>query len=223
MTDARDNVDIWDSIYSSGRMLWYPYEVAVRILHGLNNRRALDGRILDHGCGSGNHLEFMTRLGLTVVGSEVSPASKSLIEARFAGAKLRSPPVTIFNPAKPLVPQLPKYDHAFIWGSIHYNRRPKFIEDLHGLIGHLPAGGKLIIAVPSVNDVVAQVATWEQDGSIRITRDVSEQKNAVLTVARDEAELRDWCPGIKVEDCGRFGWTIKGVPSEFIFLYGEKA
>lgn len=222
MTDDNRNVQIWDDIYTSGRMLWYPYEVAVRIVHQLRARKQLSGVILDHGCGSGNHLEFFTRVGLTAVGSEVSPATVQLVQSRFAGAKLPVPAVQIFDPAKPLAGQLPKFDHVFAWGSMHYNRKAKFLDDLRFLIEQLPAGGRLILAVPSRSDVVATQSRREADGSYRMVDDVSGQKDAVLTIPDDEQELRSWCAGIDIDDCGRFGWVIRGVPSEFLFVHGAR-
>ena len=222
MSAANRNTEIWDGLYAGGRMLWYPYEVAVRIIHRLRAKQLLSGVILDHGCGSGNHLEFMVRVGLTPVGTEVSPASVGLIKARFAGAKLAAPPVTVFDPSKALAEQLPAFDHAFVWGSMHYNTRPKFLEDLAALIGRLPEGGQFILAVPSRNDVVATRSARDADGSYRITEDVSGQLGAVLTIPDDEDELRSWCRGIEIDDCGRFGWVVQGVPSEFLFINGTK-
>lgn len=222
MSAGNRNTEIWDGLYAGGRMLWYPYEVAVRIIHRQRAQGLLTGVILDHGCGSGNHLEFMVRVGLTPVGTEVSPASLALITARFAGAKLPAPPVTLFNPLQPLADQLPAFDHVFAWGSMHYNRKPKFLEDLAALIGRLPDGGQFILAVPSRNDVVASRSERDADGSYTITEDVSGQLGAVLTIPDDEVELRSWCRGIEIDDCGRFGWVVQGVPSEFLFLTGKK-
>jgi SAM-dependent methyltransferase len=196
--------------------------VAVRIIHQLRGKGLLKGVILDHGCGSGNHLEFMIRVGLTPVGTEVSPASLGLIKSRFAGAKLLAPEVTLFDPARPLDGQLPRFDHVFVWGSMHYNTKAKFLEDLAALIRLLPAGGRFILAVPSRNDVMATQSTREPDGSYRLSSDVSGQQGAIVTIPDDEQQLRDWCAGISIDDCGRFGWTVQGVQSEFLFLHGSK-
>jgi len=222
MSQENPNVKIWDDIYAGGRNLWYPYEVAVRIIHQLRARDLLRGVILDHGCGSGNHLEFMVRVGLTPVGSEVSAASLGLVKARFAGAKLMAPPVTLFDPSRPLDGQLPKFDHVFAWGSMHYNSRGKFLADLNTIITMLPAGGRLILAVPGTHDVVATQSTRDADGSYRLTGEVSGQAGAVVTIPDDEQEFRSWCPDIAIDDCGRFGWTVQGVQSEFLFLHGSK-
>ncbi len=222
MTADNRNVKIWDDIYAGGRSLWYPYELAVRVIHQLRAKDLLKGVILDHGCGSGNHLEFMVRVGLTPIGSEVSAASLSVIKGRFSGAKLIAPPVTLFDPSLPLDGQLPAFDHVFAWGSMHYNSRGKFLADLRTLIDRLPSGGRLILAVPSRNDVVATQSTREADGSYRLTDDVSGQRGAVITIPDDEQEFRSWCGGIAIDDCGRFGWTLQGVQSEFLFLHGSK-
>jgi SAM-dependent methyltransferase len=222
MSGADRNVKIWDDIYAAGRNLWYPYEVAVRIIHQLRGKGLLTGVILDHGCGSGNHLEFMVRLGLSVIGSEVSPSSLGVIKSRFNGAKLSAPEVTLFDPARPLEGQLPRFDHVFAWGSMHYNTKAKFLDDLGALIGLLPTGGRLILAIPSRHDVVATQSSRQADGSYRLSGDVSGQQGAIVTIPDDEQQLRQWCAGIAIDDCGSFGWTVQGVRSEFLFLHGSK-
>jgi SAM-dependent methyltransferase len=222
MTSDNPNVKIWEDIYAGGRNLWYPYEVAVRIIHQLRGKGALKGVILDHGCGSGNHLEFMQRVGLSAIGSEISAASLDLIKARFAGAKLQAPPVTLFDPNQPLDTQLPAFDHVFAWGSMHYNRKAKVLADLAWLIDRLPEGGRLILAVPSTNDVVAAQSEREADGSYRIVTDVSGQKGALLTIPDNREELESWCAGLAIDDCGQFGWVVQGQRSEFLFIHGSK-
>lgn len=222
MTKARDNVQIWNEIYATGHMLWYPYEIVVRIVHRLKREGRLGGVILDHGCGSGNHLEFLTRMGLDVIGTEISQASLSVIKARFAGAKLKMPDVSLIDLTKPLGPQLPRYDHLLAWGSTHYNRRDKFLRDLGDLIAGLSKGGLLILDVPTCNDAVRLGAQRESDGTFRLVENVSGQKGALITIPDSQQELISWCKGIDVEDCGTYSWTLSGVQVEHYFLFGTK-
>lgn len=222
MSAAQENVVIWDKLYDDQPILWYPYEVAVRLVRRHMGREGMTGVVLDHGCGSGNHLEFFVRLGLQAHGTEVSQTGLDRLRARFEGAMLPLPPVTLFNPDEPLPPQLPDYDHAFIWGSIHYNALPKTVEDIQAIIDGLPAGGVFIMAIPSPNDVVYARSEAMADGSRKITDQVSGQLGAVVTVPSDRDQLLSWCSGVTVRDCATFGWTLGGVGSEFFFVYGVK-
>lgn len=217
------NGEIWGAIYGQGHMLWYPYDIVVRVVHHLKNTGRLDGTILDHGCGSGNHLELLVRLGLGVVGTDVVQSSLDVVRARFAGAKLPLPPLSLVDPGKALGEQLPRYDHVLAWGSTHYNRKGKFLRDLADLIEGLPAGGSLIFAIPSMDDVVGRHSVREPDGTFRITAEVSGQQGALVCIPGSREELLGWCGGIEVEECARFGWTFRGMTSDYFFLYGRKA
>lgn len=217
------NTEIWGAIYAQGHMLWYPYDIVVRIMHHLRSSGRLDGVILDHGCGSGNHLEFLVRLGLHAVGTEVVQSSIDVVRARFAGAKLPLPAVSLVDPAAALADQLPRYDHVLAWGSMHYNRKGKFLRDLADLIEGLPPGGSLIFAVPTMDDVVGRHSEREADGTFRLTAEVSGQQGAHVCIPGSREELLGWCAGIDVEECARFGWTFRGTTSDYFFLYGRKA
>lgn len=223
MVDRSSNAAIWENIYANGRSLWYPYEVAVRIVHYLGSHGRLEGTILDHGCGSANHLEMFFRLGYRAIGTEISKSAINLVSARFSGAKLKAPHVSLVDPEQPLPGQLPPYDHVFAWCSVHYNRVAKVKADLLDLIGSLPKGGSFILAIPTTNDVVVQQAEREIDGSYRIVGTVSNQGGALVTVPQSDDELRDWLPGIAIDDLGTFGWTFRGIRSEFFFLYGARS
>jgi SAM-dependent methyltransferase len=220
---AGANAEIWERIYGRGHMLWYPYDIVVRIVHHLRNAGRLEGVILDHGCGSGNHLEFLVRLGLRAVGSDVSPSSLATVKSRFAGAKLPAPALHRIVPGAPLAGQLPPYDHLLAWGSIHYNRKPGFLRDLGELIARLPEGGSFVFAIPSLDDVAARESVREADGSRRIASDLSGQEGAIVSVPESREELLGWCRGIEVDECDRFGWTFRGRRSDYFFLYGRKA
>lgn len=217
-----DNAALWNRLYESGAYLWYPYEVAVRVVRRHLSAEGFAGVVLDHGCGSGNHLEFFVRLGLSPVGTEVAANAVGLVRNRFRGAMLSCPPIHLIDPGRPLAPQLPRFDHAFAWGSLHYNHRARTVEDIGTLADRLPKGGAFILCVPSVNDVVCQQSEQLPDGSRRITSNVSGQHGAIVTVPENDTELIRWCRGITIHDCGTFGSTLGGVRSEFHFVYGVK-
>lgn len=85
MADAFD--DEWERQYASGRALnRYPYDVVVsltaRYFGGVDDRSVL--RVLDLGCGAGNHGLFFARLGFDVTGIDVSESALVVARARFA-------------------------------------------------------------------------------------------------------------------------------------------
>lgn len=223
MTAIHPSASVWGAVYSAGQFMTYPYEVAVRLVKRHLRTDGFQGTVLDHGCGSGNHLELFVRNGVRVHGTEIAEQARGLIAARFMGANLAQPPITIIDLQKSLGPQLPAYDHVFTWGAIHYNTKEGTRRDIATLIEKCPAGGCFILCVPSRNDVVARESEELPDGSRRIISDVSGQTGALVTVPDSDEELSSWCAGIAIRDLGRFGWTIAGRQSEFLYVYGTKA
>lgn len=223
MSDKHPNEVIWDAVYAGGQILAYPYEVAVRLAKRQLASGGFRGVVLDHGCGSGNHLEMFVRLGVAVHGTEVAPASRHVIAARFMGANLPQPPITIIDLNRPLTPQLPAYDHLFAWGSVHYNTKEATKRDLASLIDKTPVGGVVIVCIPSQRDVVFTQSVGLPDGSRQMNANVSGQKGAILTVPDSLDEMLGWCKGVDVKDAGEFGWRLSGRQSEFHFVYGVKS
>ncbi len=220
---AHENSQLWNRLYETGSYLWYPYEVAVRVVRRHLAAEGFSGVTLDHGCGTGNHLEFFVRLGLSAVGTEVAASAVDLVRGRFRGAMLPCPQVHLLDLAQPLAPQLPLFGHVFAWGSLHYNHRARAVEDISVLVDRLPKGGAFILAIPSRNDVVYRQSEALPDGSRRLKSNISGQQGAVVTIPESQSELVGWCRGIDVRDCGLFGWTIGGTASEYHFVYGTKA
>jgi len=223
MAESTESAQIWDRLYREGHSLWYPYEVAVRLVRHHLGREGFQGVILDHGCGSGNHLEFFTRLGLRSHGTDVASGALDVVRARFAGAKLPCPPLSHVDPMQPLAGQLPAYDHVFAWGSLHYDAKPRVLAALGDLIAGLPKGGAFLWSVPSSRDIVHPRSEPMADGSRRITKDVSGQVGAIVTIPESPEELRSWIPGIDVRDLGTFGWTLQGQQVEYYFVYGVRS
>jgi len=223
MADVHPSKSVWDAVYEGGQFMAYPYEVAVRLVKRHLKSDGFPGTVLDHGCGSGNHLELFVRHGVRVHGTEIAEKSKALIRARFLGANLAEPPVSVIDLGRPLGPQLPAFDHVFSWGAIHYNYREATLRDIRVLVEGTPVGGCFILCVPSGRDVVARESERLADGSRRLVSDVSGQAGSIVTIPESDDELAQWCQGIRVRDLGRFGWTIGGRESEFLFLYGTRA
>ena len=213
---------IWDKFYASGHRLWYPYEVVVRLVRYHLAHAPLDGIMLDHGCGSGNHLEFLSRLGVRTHGTDVSPSALQTVRSRFEGAMLPTPALSLVDPTVALGPQLPAYDHVIAWGSTHYNIREKVLSDVSDLIEGLPKGGVLVFQVPSVNDVAARQSERLPDGSFRIVGEISGQTGAICTFPANHEELRGWLRGIDIRDMGTVATQLLGNNVEYFFAYGVK-
>ncbi|MBX3575945.1 MAG: class I SAM-dependent methyltransferase [Rhizobiaceae bacterium] len=221
-TNAQDNAKIWDRFYATGHRLWYPYEVCVRLVRYHLAHEGFAGLMLDHGCGSGNHMEFLTRVGVRLHGTEVSSTALQTVRSRFEGAMLPTPGLSLIDPDLPLQGQLPEYDHVIAWGSTHYNRRPKVLADIKCLIDGLPQGGAFIFQVPTVRDVAARQSEKLEDGSFRIIGSISSQTGATCTYPEDLDEFRSWFPGIDLRDTGSVAVTLFGTPVEYYFAYGVK-
>lgn len=222
MHEQHEASEVWDRFYATGHRLWYPYEVVVRLVRHHLARGTLDGVMLDHGCGSGNHLEFLTRVGVRTIGTEVSANALETVRARFEGAMLPTPPLSLFDPLAPLAGQLPRYDHVIAWGSTHYNHRAKVLDDIASLIDGLPRGGVMLFQCPSVNDVAARQSERLPDGSFRIVGAISSQTGAVCTFPESHDELRGWLAGLELRDVGTVNTLLLGTPVEYYFAYGVK-
>jgi cyclopropane fatty-acyl-phospholipid synthase-like methyltransferase len=179
--------------------------------------------LLDHGCGSGNHLEFFTRIGVRAIGTEVAPAALRGVRERFAGAMLPQPELLLFDPQLSLGPQLPSYNHVIAWGSTHYNQRAKVLADINALIDALPPGGVMIFQIPSTKDVAARQSRRLPDGSFEIVGGISSQTGAICTFAEDENEVVAWLQGLDLIDLGRLSTRLLGNDVDYFFAYGTKA
>jgi hypothetical protein len=219
---AQENTRIWDQLYAAGHRLWYPYDIVVRIARYHLRQDGFPGVLLDHGCGSGNHLEFLTRVGVKCHGTDVSPSALESVRTRFEGAKLPQPGLSLIKIDEPLGPQLPKYDHVLAWGSVHYNRKTKVLEDLATLIDGLPKGGTFIYQASSINDVAAKQSELLEDGSYRIVGEISGQTGAICSYPKDHNELRSWLPNLDIRDVVTVGYTFMSTPVEYFFAYGVK-
>jgi hypothetical protein len=214
---------VWDEFYAGGHRLWYPYEVVVRLARHRLAHGGFPGLLLDHGCGSGNHLEFFSRLGVSTIGTEVAPAALRGVRERFAGAMLSQPELLLLDPQQSLGPQLPSYNHVLAWGSTHYNQRAKALADIKALIDGLPPGGVMIFQIPSTKDVAARQSRRLPDGSFEIVGAISCQTGAICTFAEDENEVATWLQGLDLIDLGRLSTRLLGNDVDYFFAYGTKA
>lgn len=223
MSAAAKNKDIWDDIYASGGLLWYPAEALVRLVRRREREGSFPGVILDHGCGSGNVAEFLVRSGHRVHCTDISPAALRLLDQRFLGALLPRPTTSLIDVGRRLKPQLPAYDHCIAWQSLCYSDLATAKANLADLIDGMPSGGVLIVNFPTPNDLLCRHSEPMADGSRQLIDNVSNQKGAIVTVPASADELRAWCRKIVAQDVIEYGLTFAGERSEYYVLYGVKA
>ena len=216
------NIQIWDNIYKSGSTLWYPAEALVRLVRRHESQEGFSGMILDHGCGTGNVSEFLSRSGHNVHCTEVSAEALTVVRQRYAKAGLPAPEVTLINPELDLPPQLPRYNHVIAWQSLCYGPRPSTISNLAQLVAGLPSGGCIIVCFPTPKDLLYRYSQPLNDGSRQFVQVNSGQLGAVLTIPESEEELRSWCKGIEVRDVVEYGMRFSGEQNQFYALYGVK-
>ena len=115
------NVEIWDAASRiRTQAIEYPDENLVRLISGRYIPiPATPARALDHGCGSGNNLIFLSRKGFTCTGMEISQTLLGYIAQDLEKAGLRAD-LRLIDGAR-----LPYEDNYFdlivSWNSIHYN------------------------------------------------------------------------------------------------------
>jgi SAM-dependent methyltransferase len=223
MTVTATNRRIWDRIYEGGSLLWYPAEALVRIVRRQEREGGFPGVILDHGCGSGNIAEFLTRSGHRVHGTDISPAALQSVERRFRDLGQPAPPCSLIDLDRPLRAQLPQYDHVIAWQSLYYADIATVRANIAELIAGLPTGGVFILCLPTAQDLAFQHSEATEDGSRRLIDDVSGQRGAVLTIPDSAETLRGWCAGLTIRDVVTYSMVFDGKRSEFFALCGVKA
>ena len=114
----------------------YPHLLACRLLAHLYKR---PGRLLDLGCGRGDHLEAFARLGFDVAGVDISPRAPELsrnFEVEIAN--LESDPVPFPTGS---------FDFVFSKSVIEHLHSPSVL--LSKAVAALRPGGMAVIMTPS--------------------------------------------------------------------------
>lgn len=124
--------------YSSERTPYteYPYLLAQWLFKNVYKK---PGRLLDFGCGRGEHLAAFARLGFDVAGADASPRAKELAPHY---------PVEVIEPSSDSLPFLPNsFDFVFSKSVIEHLREPT--QFLSKGIEALRPGGTAVIMTPS--------------------------------------------------------------------------
>ncbi len=137
----------WNDYYknSPDAQLQFPSETLVRLFKGPYVPGMPDNlygkTVLEVGCGSGNNLEMMQKLGLEVAGVEISPSI-----AELAAKRLKSVPV-YYGSNTNLTYARSGYDFLVSWNVIHYCESEKEIKAAikeHARV--LESGGRLFLS-----------------------------------------------------------------------------
>ena len=143
----------WNNHYIKEKSaLDYPDENLVRLLKKAGDE-ALNGYVLDSGCGSGRHLKLINELGAEhIIGTDLSPNAIHLSRDPGIASLIQSS-----NSAPPFKDNI--ITSVIAWGSLHYctkNEMELMVSEIHRII---KPGGFLFATLRSSFD------TWLRSGT----------------------------------------------------------
>ena len=104
-----------------------------------------DGRLLDFGCGNGQYLSYMAKLGWHVHGMDMSTLAVETCQAKGLQA------VAGIRPDQTYAPEY--FDVVTLWHVLEHVPSPT--ETLQHIHTVLKPGGKLIVAVPNIDSTLS--------------------------------------------------------------------
>lgn len=163
-------------------------QVGSALLQYVSRMRALQGRVLDYGCGPGFLIDDLLRMApeATVYGIEYSPASVRLVEQaysgrnRFGGVSSASSIPTGFSAGF--------FDVVFFVETIEHIRaaaRPQVLREVRRL---LRPGGLVVVTTPNEEDLNASRATCPDCGAMfHVVQHLSSWSPASLQSVMEDA------------------------------------
>lgn len=145
-----DQRGVWDTVYArEGDIFRTPHEDMAALAEEFKRRGAR--AVLDLGCGSGRHVAYLARQGLTVAGLDGAPAGLALAERRLRATGLAAD-LRLGDIYAPLPYDDARFDAVIAVQVIHHATRER-IEGLAGeVVRVLRPGGLLFVTVPSRRD-----------------------------------------------------------------------
>ncbi|WP_378738000.1 class I SAM-dependent methyltransferase [Nocardia brasiliensis] len=193
--------EIWDSAYDNDTAPWVIGEPQPAIVE-LERDGWIRGRVLDIGCGAGEHTILLTKLGYDVLGIDLSP---SAVEFARENAAAQQIPAARFEVADALAfgdrapDAVPTYDTIVDSALFHVfgtepEARAAYVRSLHALCE--PGGLVHVLALsdaepgfgPRISDAVIREsfdAGWELE-DLRVTK---YRGRVTEWVAEEAAEL----------------------------------
>lgn len=172
-----------DEVGTAGRMYRWFLEGRCRRIHG---KRAA-GRLLDVGCGSGEFLIGMQRLGWEVSGVESSHAARESLPAELRARVFQRIEDVTTGP----------FDVITLWHVLEHLRSPD--RDLAGCRALLKEGGLLYVAVPNFASWEARLGR-DRWFHLDVPRHLYHFGPATLTALLQQA-------GFRVQRVRHFSWT----------------
>lgn len=166
----------WTKIYDSMNEVAYPAEGVIRIFKGdfpnLKFPKVTPGeRILDLGCGDGRHLKFLSQLGFTVTGVEISQKICELLQDRFSS--FEAPIKISVGHAAHLDFADNTFDRLLAWNSCYYMSMtgPDFDSHVAEMARVLKPQGWITVSIPKKTNFIFEHSSGETHPGYRVIRD----------------------------------------------------
>lgn len=147
------SVEQWNAVYDNDTVPWLIGRPQPAIVE-LERAGWVRGRVLDPGCGAGEHTILLTKLGYDVIGMDLSPsaiayakrnaAAQGVPNARFEAADLLAPTASDTAPSYDTIVDSALF-HIF---GTEPDNRAAYVRSLHALCK--PGGAVHILALSDV-------------------------------------------------------------------------
>ena len=196
----------------------YPDEHLVRLIQRLfshNNNL----KILDLGCGSGNNLQHLAKLGFDTYGCDISAKALHITEERLKKFNLKTKLIKFDHK----IPYKNNYFDAVIcWYTLYYNDMITIKNMINEIYRVLKPNGKILITLIRKNDMALKKAIKQSEHTYIINSNIPSQKGAIIYVVNNKKEIIKLFNNFKLNDIGYFYWQLADRTSSHLFFWGEK-
>ncbi|MFI6868321.1 class I SAM-dependent methyltransferase [Nocardia sp. NPDC050406] len=204
------STEFWDAVYDSDTAPWVIGQPQPAIVE-LEKSGRIRGRVLDPGCGAGEHTILLTRLGYDVVGVDLSPSAVAYARRNaqaqgVSGARFEVADALRLREAPALVGAVdegdgvgPRFDTIVDSALFHVfgeepEARAAYVRSLHAVCA--PGGYVHVLALsdrePGIGPRISDSIIRESFGAGWELEEISESRylgRVTESVAREAAEL----------------------------------
>lgn len=222
----RGQVSEYDQLYASGFDHMYPDLDLVRLERWYF--KAVAGRVLDYGSGTGENLIHLLRRGYTVEGIDASSESCRLIEKKLG----RSPEFhgrAAVRPIDPEATRLPYEDGAFdyvVCVSVlsHLVVRERIDRLLAEFRRVMKPGAKMIVSAQALGSLFSSQGRCVGDDVYELkTRRSGAESASVRFIVRSEDQMRGFFGDFTVDDLGFSAFKYMNVDEYEYIVCARKA